>query len=214
MIRVSVRFLAFGLGIAAVSAAGSANAQLIAGPGAGMNAARSSAGQESAPRRPPPPALPGARVDKEMVAPAERPPSEMQPNEALFNSINRGDIAAARDAISRGAELDAKNVLGMTPLELSVDLGRSDISFLLLSMRGSGESAQPPAKAAAATEQKGNPEPKGKPVKQARAGRKAAEPAVRTAADPEPAAPRTPRLFAGDGGAPVPNAGFLGFGGR
>ncbi len=210
MNRVRLRLFALGLGISAASAGvGAAHAQIIAGPGAGLNAARNSAGQSNAPRTPPPPALPGARTEKEMVAPADRPASEMQPNEALFDSINRGDIAGARDALSRGAELDAKNVLGMTPLELSVDLGRNDISFLLLSMRGGGggESAQPPAKTAAA-------EPKAKPVKQTRAGRKSAEPAVRTAAEPEPAAPRTARLFAGDGGSPVPNAGFLGFGGR
>ena len=206
MIRAHIRLLALALGISAVSAA-SAHAQIIAGPGAGLKAAKGSAGQEGT-RAPPPPALPGARVDKEMVAPAERPASEMQPNEALFDSINRGDIAAARDAISRGAELDAKNLLGMTPLELSVDLGRRDISFLLLSMRGSGgDTAQPPAKAAAA-------EPKVKPAKQARAAHRPAEAPVRTAAEPQPAAPHTPRLFAGDGGSPVPNAGFLGFGGR
>ena len=59
----------------------------------------------------------------------------MSPNDALFDAINRGDIAAARDALSRGAELDAHNLLGMTPMELSVDLGRNDISFLLLSYR-------------------------------------------------------------------------------
>ena len=47
----------------------------------------------------------------------------MEPNDALFDAINRGDIAAARDAISRGADLGARNILGMTPMELSVDLG-------------------------------------------------------------------------------------------
>ena len=69
----------------------------------------------------------------------------MEPTEALFDAINRGDIAAARDAISRGAELNGHNILGMTPMELSVDLGRNDISFLLLSMRGTdnGRSGQP-----------------------------------------------------------------------
>ena len=60
----------------------------------------------------------------------------MEPTDALFDAINRGDINAARDAISRGANLRGHNVLGMTPMELSVDLGRNDISFLLLSMRG------------------------------------------------------------------------------
>jgi hypothetical protein len=59
----------------------------------------------------------------------------MEPTDALFDAINRGDIGTARDAISRGADLHGHNVLGMTPLELSVDLGRNDISFMLLSMR-------------------------------------------------------------------------------
>ena len=46
------------------------------------------------------------------------------------------------DAISRGADLRGHNLLGMTPIELSIDLGRNDISFMLLSMRG-GEDGQP-----------------------------------------------------------------------
>ena len=75
----------------------------------------------------------------------------MEPNEALFDAINRGDIGAARDAISRGADLQGHNILGMTPLELSVDLGRNDISFLLLSMRAGDEKANRQATAAQAT---------------------------------------------------------------
>ena len=80
-------------------------------------------------------------------APANRAPVDMQPTDALFDAINRGDIATARDAISRGADLQGQNILGMTPLELSIDLGRNDISFLLLSMRAAddGRSRQAPA---------------------------------------------------------------------
>ena len=40
----------------------------------------------------------------------------------------------------------------MTPLDLSIDLGRKDIAFLLLSMRGSGGSAGAPPPAAKAAE--------------------------------------------------------------
>src|ERR1700722_18556247 len=82
----------------------------------------------------PPPALPGAESNRPVV-PATRPPTDMEPTDALFDAINRGDIGTARDAISRGADMRGQNVLGMTPLELSVDLGRNDISFMLLSMR-------------------------------------------------------------------------------
>jgi hypothetical protein len=125
----------------------------------------------------------------------------MEPTDALFDAINRGDIGTARDAISRGADLHGHNVLGMTPLELSVDLGRNDISFMLLSMRAAddGRPAQASATPAAT---------KPPPAKQAR--RAPAHPAAKaTASAPAPA--QTARLFSGDGGAPNPNAGFLGF---
>jgi hypothetical protein len=156
----------------------------------------------AAPKDVPPPAVPGAASNSANVAPATVTPAEMEPNDELFDAINRGDIAAARDAISRGADLGGRNVLGMTPMELSVDLGRNDISFLLLSMRGDN-GRRSPTSATAATEK---PQP-------AKSGKtRQAAPAVAKAATPsQPAAPQNPRLFSGDGGAPNPNAGFLGF---
>ncbi len=66
---------------------------------------------------PPPSALPGARASK-TVAPAAPDATGMDPTAALFDAINRDDVAAARDALSRGAALQADNVLGMTPLQL------------------------------------------------------------------------------------------------
>src|SRR5689334_9133783 len=119
---------------AAVLSPGLARAQIMAGPGlSGHNPGA----EAEKPKPPPPEALPGARTDKERVAPPDRSTSDMSPNEALFDGINRGDIAAVRDAIDRGADLKGPNVLGLTPIELSIDLGRNDISFLLLSLRGS-----------------------------------------------------------------------------
>ena len=56
--------------------------------------------QEKA-RPAPPPALPGSRGEPAAVAPATKLPGDMAPTEALFDSINRGDTAAGRDAISR-----------------------------------------------------------------------------------------------------------------
>jgi hypothetical protein len=153
-----------------------------------------------------PPALPGAASRSDAVAPATRIPTDMSPNDALFDAINRGDVAAARDALNRGAELEARSVLGMTPLELSVDLGRNDISFLLLSYRGSdsGSSGGPPPTQAASA--------KGAPAGgNASAATKAARRPVMPVKAELPVAPRTPRLFANDGGTPVPSAGFLGF---
>jgi hypothetical protein len=160
------------------------------------------------PQEPPPPALPGASSRADQVAPATRIPTDMSPNDALFDAINRGDIAAARDALSRGAELNAQNVLGMTPMELSVDLGRNDISFLLLSYRSADNSSTPSSQASAATT----------PVQTGKSGAASRKAAAKSVAKPvapvktvASVAPQTPRLFANDGGAPVPNAGFLGF---
>ena len=87
---------------------------------------------------PPPPAVPGATARPGTVTPAERATADLPPTEALFDAINRGDIMTARDAVARGADIDASNLLGLTPLELSVDLSRNDITFLLLSLRGGG----------------------------------------------------------------------------
>lgn len=158
-----------------------------------------------APARPaPPPALPGARSRDGAPAPAAETPSDMSPNKALFDAINRGDIAAARDALNRGAQLDARNVLGMTPMELAVDLGRNDIAFLLLSERDSGGgsgSAPQPATAAAKP-----------PPGSGHVAAKAAPHHVMVAAQvTAPAVPERPRLFAHDGGTPIPSIGFLGF---
>jgi hypothetical protein len=168
-------------------------------------AAQSEASQKPAPALPS--AIPGAKA-RGPVAPATKNANDMDPNEALFDAINRGDIGAARDALNRGAELNATNVLGMTPMELSVDLGRNDISFLLLSMRGEG----------------GGSERQGKPIPlPSQANSRPAPVASKTPAKTRPApAPRqtavaerppaAPKLYAGDGGTPQPSAGFLGFG--
>ena len=167
-------------------------------PGFAPNAIGGKQSTAAPPPVAPPPALPGAISQPGQAAPPTKLPSDMEPTEALFDAINRGDIGAARDALSRGADLRGHNVLGMSPLELSVDLGRRDITFLLLSMRA-GET--PRNRAAAAQPQ---------PTKQA------ARPAVRpsgaaTARVAHPAPVASPRLFANDGGTPIPNAGFLGF---
>lgn len=192
------------LALATVFAAGMA---LLPVPGAAQTALQNmgpsvmNSGQQpkSAAEKPkvaPPPALPGAASNQDQAAPPTRLPNDMEPTEALFDAINRGDIGAARDAISRGADLAGHNVLGMTPMELSVDLGRRDIIFLLLSMRG-GDTAPnraPPPQAATQVARQ-----QVKPARTARA------PVTR------PAAPPSARLFANDGGTPIPDAGFLGF---
>ncbi len=86
----------------------------------------------------PPASIPGAEPDADaVVIPSDKVAAEMSPNDALFDAINRGDWAGAKDALNRGAQLDAHNVLGQTPTDAAIDLSRNDITFLLLSMRGS-----------------------------------------------------------------------------
>ena len=92
----------------------------------------------------PPPAIPGAASDPDApVVPADKLAAEMSPNDALFDSITRGDLAAAKDAVSRGAQLDAHNVLGQTPTDAAIDLNRNDITFLLLSLRTNVAASRP-----------------------------------------------------------------------
>jgi len=212
--------------VGAVITPGAARAQVgnavnpIDNPGGLLQQGAHMAPETTIKHTPLPPALPGATSQPGAAAPATRIPSDMSPNDALFDAINRGDVAAARDAMSRGADLNARNVLGMTPMELSVDLGRNDISFLLLSYRGGSENGggaptQATDNAAAPSAAQllaGKPSKKGRarPIHTASRGR-AQVTRVESRVAP-PAAPQTPRLFANDGGAPVPSAGFVGFG--
>jgi len=195
----------------ALAIAPAAHAQLSPGAGAPGGGINRTIGEPPPDKNPemarPPPALPGARSNPDLVVPADKNAMDMSPNDALFDAINRGDIASARDALNHGADLDARNVLGMTPIDLSIDLARNDISFLLLSMRGGG------------TVTKGPPPTPAQSLAQAKAARqkelaeqkKAAQMAAKQAGAVKPVAQQTPRLFAGDGGTPRPDAGFLGF---
>jgi len=177
---------------------------LIAAPALAQFSGGGLLGESAASERRPdtrkPSALPGARGTEVAPAAAERAPADMPPTEALFDAVNRGDIAAARDALGRGANVDGRNILGLTPLELAIDLGRNDLTFLLLSMRGvAGAPASPPPAAAR------------------QAARTAAPPARATAPAPAPARAQAPvprpRQVSADPGTPMPQAGFLGFGG-
>jgi hypothetical protein len=144
----------------------------------------------------PPPALPGATAT---VAPADKTMLDLSPTDALFDAINRGDIASAKDALAHGADLNGHNILGMTPIDLSVDLSRNDITFLLLSLRGPALSGPPTRVAGTA--------PPG-PPKRGVAASAGPRLAVRAPA------PTGSREYAGpsDPGTPNPQAGFLGFG--
>jgi len=154
----------------------------------------------------PPPALPGTTLNRDRVAPADKADQDLPPTDALFDAITRGDIAGARDALNRGADLNARDVLGLTPVDLSVDLARNDITFLLLSLRGSQPSAtgpRPPVLAGKSAPARPGPAPKAAALQQT-VTRKAPQQIVE-------AAPERPPV--GDSGTPNPAVGFLGFGG-
>ncbi|MBL6076540.1 ankyrin repeat domain-containing protein [Belnapia sp. T18] len=152
--------------------------------------------------RPPPAALPGLQYRRAPEPIPADPGQNLGPNAALFDAINRGDIAAAREAVGRGADIGSRNVLGLSPIDAAVDQGRSEILFFLLSVRGSSGS-------------QGAPLPPTEPVTPAVAPRPAPRRNAAPAAERPVANPvqrvANPRLWAGDGGSPNPAIGFLGF---
>lgn len=151
----------------------------------------------------PPAALPGAMGAAE-AAPATMSAKDMDPNTALFDAVNRGDIEAAKEALNRGADLQATNTLGQTPIDMSIDLDRHAITFLLLSMRQGGAATGAPAIAYAAD---------GAPAHGHRKSRaKHAGQDTGTLADADDTATPRVRTIAAGGGTPQPQAGFLGFG--
>jgi hypothetical protein len=154
--------------------------------------------QQARPQAGPAPALPGLAT-RTAPAPIDADPSaNLAPNEALFDAVNRGDLAAAREAVSRGANLQARNALGLTALDAAVDQGRNEIAFFLLSAREAGRPL--PADGPTALVRPSAAAPVSRP-----------QPRRELSAPPTAQAPRTARLWAGDGGAPRPEIGFLGF---
>ncbi len=210
----------FALGVSLLLASGPAWAQLTdpaSGNFGGLHGAPSIGGSDATPafRRPaaPPPAgLPGAQSQPNTAALPSTPPAMLDPTEELFDAINRGDLTAARDAVSRGADVNGENELGLTPVQVSVDLGHNDITFLLLSNGAGRASGGPPgAKLAPSGNQLLTGGKAGGRSAAARAEKPARVAHVRVT-EKVPAADRQlPRLYANDGGSPIPNAGFLGF---
>ena len=179
--------LAFALAIAGAPAAWAATTGPTMPGGLGSSSVGGPGESEGAA----PSAVPGTHAGSAPVADPEKPISEMTPNEALFDAINRGDLAFAQDAVRRGADLSARNVLGMSPLELSIDLDRDKITFLLLALRETDAAPRP------------------RPVVKASARQvlPAAKPVAKPVAAVKPVSPANP-------GTPDPQAGFLGFSGR
>ncbi|MCC7427309.1 MAG: ankyrin repeat domain-containing protein [Alphaproteobacteria bacterium] len=163
------------------------------------------------------------------------------PTTALFAAINAGEIDAVREAVAAGGDVLARNILGLTPIDLAIDLGRNDIAFYLMSQRRGGSSAldgggeamldsggsatRDPRAARAAREAQARADREARAARERErreAARQAAEARRAGGRAPlpdrqgaTPAAARTTTQFAplwtGDGGAARPDAGFLGF---
>jgi hypothetical protein len=82
-----------------------------------------------------PPALPGAGSAPLATGPVMQKLTTGDPTAALFAAINSGNYSSAQDAISRGANMNAENGLGETPLDLAIALNRTNITFMLLAAR-------------------------------------------------------------------------------
>ncbi len=127
-------------------------------------------------------------------------PEAATPTEALFNAINLGDLDEVRLAVASGANTNARNILGLTPLDLAIDLGHTDIAFFLMSL-GRAPTRPEPGPRETAPVRPVSPSP--------RAG---APPPLATAPAPAPTGVRqVAPLWRGGGGSAVPEAGFLGF---
>jgi hypothetical protein len=161
-------------------------------------------------RRPPPPALPGLAARRAPDPIPGDPNANLAPTAALFDAINRGDLAAARDAVTRGASLEERNVLGLTAIDAAVDQGRSEIMFFLLAARATARGPAPPAEASLTAAQRAARD-RALQAEAARAAQAAARAQGAVAGRATPAPSLRPRLFANDGGTPRPEAGFLGF---
>lgn len=99
-----------------------------------MEAQRQEEARKKALSKAPPSALPG--VENSYEEPSIHSNNDTNPTQALFEAINKGSMNAAREALSRGADITARNVLEQTPLDMAIDLNRNNIVFLLLSLRG------------------------------------------------------------------------------
>ncbi|GLR67598.1 hypothetical protein GCM10010909_22790 [Acidocella aquatica] len=152
-----------------------------------------------------PPALPGAGAPAPLAtAPVVQKPAIADPTQALFAAVNSGDYNAAQDALSRGADLTAKNDLGETPLDLSIALNHTNITFLLLATRNE----------TAGSDGTTSPGPAFTATAPARPAPRKSHPAapVHEAATPHTTEPAVNIAPGNNPGTPNPSAGFLGFG--
>jgi hypothetical protein len=146
-----------------------------------------------------PQGVPGIGAPQLSTAPSVKKAETGDPTTQLFTAINNADYNSAQDAISRGADLNAQNSLGETPLAMSIALNRNSITFMLLSARnedGDDSGATSPAPATVAQTPLTAPAPK----------YYSTHTTATQSYRPSSAIP------VNDPGTPNPSAGFLGFG--
>jgi len=192
-----MKYFCSALGLVLSLAAAPAMAQLSGGPGGSSGAPQPQAPVHDIA----PSGVPGAGDVPVATGPNLAKPSSGDPTQELFTAVNAGDYNSAQDALSRGANLSAQNAFGETPLDLSVALNRSSITFLLLAARNETGGNDTDAGAA--------------PVLPVSPGHHHHHLAVTPVTDeskpaPAPAAP----VMGNNPGTPNPSAGFLGFGNK
>jgi hypothetical protein len=154
------------------------------------------------------PPSPGAQPPASQV-PGARAPRQGTATEQLFDAINQGEIEDVRASVGAGADIGARNVLGLTPLDLAIDLGRTDVALYLMSLGRVRDRALAPLPQDTATQRdlaRGA-------AQQRRAEEAAIEAALRQrgpAVSGQGIVAVAP-LWQGNGGTPNPGIGFLGF---
>lgn len=136
------------------------------------------------------------------TGPRLQKPASGDPTQQLFGAINGNNYGSAQDAISRGADLRALNQFGETPLDLSIALNRTDITFMLLSTRNE------------LAAQDGGSTVMGKPWTLDAPAKQGKHEKVRHQPAPVATVRETSKVVmpaAGNPGTPDPQAGFLGF---
>jgi hypothetical protein len=170
-------------------------AQMVPGLGTGPMGGGDMIGGAPAARQPTrdiaPAGVPGA-----VTTPLATGPSLQKnigdPTTALFNAIDKNDYGAAQNAVGRGANLNAQNPLGETPLDMSVALNRSTITFMLLAARNEEGDSSGATQAPTSTYS-------------------APAPTVTVSDHTTAPRPQPVPVMGNDPGTPDPSAGFLGF---
>lgn len=163
-------------------------------------------GEAVAQMQPEPGAQPPAAAG---TAQRARQPRAGSATEQLFEAINQGEMEDVRAAVAAGADIGARNVLGLTPMDLAVDLGRTDVALYLISLGRVRERPLAPLPQDTTRQR----DVARSAAQQRRAEDAAIEAALRQRG---PSVSRqgivaVAPLWQGNGGAPNPAIGFLGF---